>query len=143
MLDEIESRKAGFTEGARVVLGDGGEWTLPAARPVFYPVVDEGGIRTSARLSYGLEFEPYYAEAFGDSPGDDLEAEIETKMRLAVLLLLKNYDLDEDAIAGLLSIRAGDLGSLEMWARLNQAIREGATLTLDVTDAIREGADDE
>jgi hypothetical protein len=136
MLDEASLRKPGFTEGARVTLADGGEWVLPKPRPVFFPTASPGeGIGLAVRFSYGLEYDPYFEEAFGPRDDGDFADEVEAKMRLAALLLLANYDLDDGRLADLLTLRAGSEGSLAMWAALNRAIYEQAAL-VDLAEAI-------
>jgi len=129
MLNERESRKPGFSEGAKVVLADGQEWTLPKPRLVFFPARgDDGKYLTRMRLSYGREYDPVFADAFrAESEGDE-EAVVSAKMTLACMLLCSNYELDGDDLAGLLEIHPEDADSVAWWTALNDAVLSQARL---------------
>lgn len=122
MLDEKALRRDGFTEGIRVVLGDGQEWSLPEHVFCTFPDYDEDGrIVAGYRVFYGEDADADLDAWFGSAEVDPDERE-NAKMRLASSLLLRNYDLDLPALRTLLRKSGADSASVEMWTGLTRAV---------------------
>ena len=65
MLDEKALRKPGFSEGYRVTLADGQEWTLPKPKIRFKPKVVDGKVEVGGGPSFGPEFDQQLDILFG------------------------------------------------------------------------------
>lgn len=122
MLDEKALRKPEFTEGSRVALADGQEWTLPEYTYCFYPDYDESGrIVASGRTSYGPDVDADLDVWLGAADVEPIER-IGAQMRVVGDLLLRNYDLDITALQTLLRKNNADETSCEMWAAIVRAV---------------------
>lgn len=114
-LDEKALRRAEFTDGPKVTLGDGQEWTFPTAVMVFYPARDaEGTVRLNGTETYGLDYLDQLEAMF---ESDDVAERMTIQLRLAVDLLTRNYDLDDRALRRLLPMSM-DGSTREMWQAL-------------------------
>lgn len=118
MLSEIALRRPAFTDGHKLVLGDGQEWTFPKAILRWHPApTPAGGFEPKKSPPYGPEFQAKLRELMDSTEEtDDAESRrIELRMVLAAELLSRNYDLDEDALAALLPLDYEVDGNFEMW----------------------------
>lgn len=122
MPDEPSLRRPEFSEGPRVVLGDGREWTLPRPRLRLFPSRDgDGRIGVGGGPSFGAEFEDLVDELTDCDP-DDQTGRLAVQFRMAASLLLRNYDLTDRDLRRLLVVDAEDPACRERWARLNQVL---------------------
>jgi len=125
-LDEAALRRPEFTEGHRIKLGDGQEWTFPKPRIRFFPVRDKsGGIDVGMKADFGEAHRETLA-ALMDRTGDDIEAGVERfrlRLELAVGLLTQNYDLDDAALQTLLAMDFDDPALVEMWTKLGDVLQ--------------------
>lgn len=122
MLDEKALRKPGFSEGSRVVLGDGQEWTLPEYTYSFYPEYGEDGrITAGGRTSYGPEVDADLDVWLGSAEVEPIDR-IGAQMRVVSGLLLRNYDLDLPALQVLLKKNNADESSRKVWEGVVHAV---------------------
>ena len=122
MCDEASARRPDFSDGPKVVLGDGGLWTLPRPWLRLYPNRDDDGrIGVGGGLSFGSDFEELIDELTDCDP-DDQAARLAVQFRMAALLLLRNYDLTDRDLRRLLVVDAHDADCRERWAKLNQVL---------------------
>lgn len=122
MLDEKALRKPEFAEGTRVVLGDGQEWSLPEYTYTFFPVIDEAGrIVAGGRTSYGADVDADLDVWLGSAEVEPIER-ISAQMRVISNLLLRNYDLDVDALQVLLRKNNAEEANREMWTGIVNAV---------------------
>jgi hypothetical protein len=121
MLDERALRKPGFSEGYKVTMADGQDWTLPKPRIRFKPRIVDGRVEIGGGPSFGPEFDDKLDILFGVSDADPSER-LRVKFEVAVCLLAANYDLEPDAFAELIVLEPGDAASDERWEQLSNAI---------------------
>lgn len=124
ILNEPALRKAGFTDGPRIALGDGQEWTFPRPWIRLYPrVAADGSIEVAGGRSYGDDHEADLGRMFSliEGNGDQVER-IKVRFSLAVKLLLKNYDLDNAALRTLLALAPDEPANVEMWAQVDRVL---------------------
>jgi hypothetical protein len=121
-LDEKALRKPEFTEGSKVVLGDGQEWTLPDYTYCFFPDYDESGrIVANGHTSYGPDADADLDVWLGSAEVEPI-ARINAQMRVVSNLLLKNYDLKITDLQILLRKNNADDNLREMWAAVTRAV---------------------
>ena len=123
-LDEAALRRPEFTEGSKVRLGDGQEWTFP--RPVLrlIPVrKPDGRIGVGEPPPYGEDYQRELIDLLNgcDDTPEGRYRYVEAAMQLAAKLLLMNYDLTFDQLSELLYY---DLegSTREMWEAIDQVI---------------------
>ena len=122
MLDEKALRKDGFQDGARIVLGDGQEWSIPEYVYVFIPEYDnDGRIVAGGRASFG-EVDADLDIWLGSADVDPYER-ISAMMRVACHLIMRNYELDIAALQVLLPRNSSDPANRDMWAALTRAVQ--------------------
>lgn len=122
-LDEPALRRPDFDDGVAVELADGQEWTFPALWYRTFPRKTEGGgVETVMRVTYGPEHDADLEILFGSKEAE-AHVQVDAMTRLAATLLLRNYDLDDDALAKLLPFDARSESSQGMWGRVVRAIR--------------------
>lgn len=122
MLDEASTRRADFSDGPQVVLGDGQVWTLPRPWLRLYPTRDgDGRIGVGGGRSFGAEFEDLIDDLTECDP-DDHAARLAVQFRMAALLLRRNYDLTDRDLRRLLVVDAEDPDCRDRWAKLNQVL---------------------
>lgn len=126
MRPESECRRPEFTEGYKVTLGDGQEWTFPKPVLRLLPVRKEAG-------GFGLETAPpfgpdYQAELtrYVDLAVEDEDSAFESmclRVSLAATLLTRNYDLSDEEIQGLLYVEGGaSEAAREMWSEVDAVV---------------------
>jgi hypothetical protein len=120
-LDEKSLRKAGFSEGIKITLADGQEWTLPKPRIRFMPRIVDGKVEIGGGLSFGPEFDDKLDILFGVALAEPSER-LRVKFEVAVRLLAANYDLKPENFAELIVLEPGDLASDERWVQLCEAM---------------------
>jgi hypothetical protein len=120
-LDEKSLRTPGFTEGVKVTLADGQEWTLPKPRIRFKPRIVDGRVEIGGGPSFGPEFDDKLDILFGITQADPAER-LRVKFEVAVRLLATNYNLEPDNFAELIELEPGDPVSDERWEQLCNAI---------------------
>lgn len=114
-LDEKSLRKPGFTEGTRVRLADGQEWTFPKPWLRLYPARDaDGKFYAAGGMSFGAEYEEKFDELI-ECPDDDLYRKLCLQVELAASLLASNYELTDGDLRRLLPIDSTVDGCKEMW----------------------------
>jgi hypothetical protein len=121
MLDERALRKPEFSEGHRVVLADGQEWTLPKPRIRFKPRICDGKVEIGGGPSFGPEFDDQLDILFGIVEADPAER-LRVKFEVAVRLLAANYHLGPRQFAELIVLEPGEPASDERWEQLSNAI---------------------
>ena len=120
-LDEKSLRKPGFSEGTRVTLADGQEWTLPKPKIRFKPKIVDGKVEIGGGPSFGPEFDDKLDILFGVAEAEPAER-LRVKFEVAVRLLAANYDLQPEHFAELIVLEPGDPVSDERWEQLCNAI---------------------
>ncbi len=122
MLDESALRRPDFSDGHRVILGDGQPWTLPRPWLRLYPVRGpEGQITVGGGVGFGAEFEALMDDLTASDP-DDLTGRLAIQFRMAALLLTRNYRLTDRDLRELLVVDASDPACRERWAEINQVL---------------------
>ena len=121
MLDEKALRRPGFSEGYKVVLADGQEWTLPKPRIRFKPRIVEGRVEIGGGPCFGPEFDDRLDILFGITEAEPAER-LRVKFEVAVRLLAANYNLTPANFAELIVLEPGDSASDERWEQLSNAI---------------------
>jgi hypothetical protein len=119
MLVEADRRKEGFTEGNKVVLADGQEWTFPKPRLRFIP---HRGVDGKIGLGAEPTFDQEYRELFVALIGADKDSAFEVwslRIQIACHLLLANYELSDVELADLMPVIFDDEQNMEMWANLS------------------------
>lgn len=101
-LNESSLRRPEWTEGRKVVLGDGQEWTFPKAKRVLYP-------SRSAEGKIGISMSPPFGPEFHElSRAVDVPAGVPVPfgplVTCAGTLLVRNYDLSDDQLGEILSL---------------------------------------
>lgn len=120
-LDERALRREGFSDGPRIQLGDGQEWTFPRPAIRTYPIRREGGgFEMGARLTYGRAFADRWEDIYDAEPGWDQVAIV---LELAAELLSRNYDLDDRALGALLARDFQEEGNREMWTEIESVLQ--------------------
>lgn len=122
MLDEASLRRPDFSDGRRVILGDGQAWTLPRPWLRLYPVRgSDGRINVGGGVGFGSEFEELMDDLSASDP-DDHAGRLAIQFRMAALLLTQNYRLTDHDLRELLVIDAADPACRERWAEINQVL---------------------
>jgi hypothetical protein len=124
MLDEKALRKPDFSEGPKVALGDGQEWTFPRPWLRLYPVRDgDGSIGLGGGMSYGADYEDKLDTLvdLGDDPDKEYER-MSIMVGLAAGLLLCNYDLTDRALRRLLPLDTSAEANGAMWGAIGAVL---------------------
>lgn len=126
MRPEPECRRPEFTEGCKVKLGDGQEWTFP--RPILrvVPTRDEsGGFSLRQAPPFGPEYQADLERYLNHDHADDgsFYEGLEIRAGLAVKLLLRNYDLSDAEIQELIYLEPNPSPEcIEMWSGIEGAV---------------------
>jgi hypothetical protein len=117
VLDEKTLRKPGFSEGYKVKLADGQEWTFPKPRLLLKPKFVNGRIDVSSGPSFGPNYDTALDIALG---AVEVEPEewMRTKFDAAVRLLRANYELSDTDVVELLTFEMGNPLDDERWTEL-------------------------
>lgn len=122
MRDESALRRAEFSPGPKVILGDGRKWSLPIPMLRLFPIRDEDGrIAVGGGPSFGAEYEALMDE-LADCEREDTQTRLTVQFRMACLLLGRNYDLTDRDLRELLVIDPDDSECRERWHSINQAM---------------------
>ncbi len=121
MLDEKALRKPGFTEGHKIALADGQEWTFPRPRIRLKPKIVDGRVEVGGGPSFGPEYDDQLDAHFGAVEGDPVER-VRVKFEMAVRLLSANYELEPENFAELIVLEPGEPASDERWEQLSNVL---------------------
>lgn len=127
MRPEFECRKPGFTEGCKVRMADGQEWTFPKPYLALVPHrTAEGVLALRASPPFGSEFQDglqrYIDLQTSESSEDDILQRLTLRLVLAVELLQRNYDLTDEQVQELFVIEMNSDAATEMWSDINAVI---------------------
>ena len=120
-LDEIALRKPGYSEGIKVTMADGQQWTIPKPRIRFKPRIVDGKVEIGGGPSFGPEFDDKLDILLGVAEADPAER-LRVKFEVAVRLLATNYNLEPENFADLIVLEPGDPASDDRWDQLCNAI---------------------
>ena len=122
MLDERALRRPGFTEGPRIVLGDGQAWAFPRPRLRLYPVrAADGRLTVGGGMGYGSDYADLVDQLVDCDPGDTT-ARLALQFQMAASLLERNYTLSDRDLRRLLAIDLADPACEPRWAQINQVL---------------------
>jgi hypothetical protein len=122
MLDERSMRRADFTEGPRIELGDGQEWTFPRPWLRLYPVRAPGGSLTvGGGLGYGADHDDL-VDRLIDCDLNDTPSRLALQFEMAAHLLGRNYTLADRDLRRLLAIDLADPACENRWTKINQVL---------------------
>lgn len=124
MLDEQSLRRPEFTEGYKVALGDGQEWTFPKALVRFVPVAaPDGRLKLGQAAPYGADYQAELSTLLdgSDDTPEGRYKEVVAIMQLAAKLLLRNYDLTLEQLQSLLYYDV-DGSTRPMWDAIDKVI---------------------
>jgi len=132
MLDEKSLRKPGFTEGHKLKLADGQEWTFPRPRIRLKPKIVDGKVEIGGGPSFGPEYDEQLDILFGAVEVDPVER-LRVKFDMAVRLLAANYNLKPEDYAELIILEPGEPTSDERWEQLSNVLLGNAPKPLPAT----------
>jgi hypothetical protein len=122
MLDERSMRRPEFTEGPRIELGDGQEWTFPRPWLRLYPVrAPGGGFTVGGGLGYGANHDDL-VDRLIDCDLNDTPTRLALQFEMAALLLGRNYTLADRDLRRLLAIDLADPACENRWTQINQVL---------------------
>lgn len=124
MLDEQALRRPGFTEGYKVALADGQEWTFPKARVVIAPrIAPDGSISVGGVHPYGDDYQRELETLLAGPTGSPEDGYLltEAAIRMAAKLLLRNYALTSDQLAAVLHYDV-EGSTAAMWEEIDRVI---------------------
>ncbi|MGO9598125.1 MAG: hypothetical protein ACLP7Q_09045 [Isosphaeraceae bacterium] len=122
MPDERTARRSGFTEGPRIVLGDGQEWAFPRSWLRLYPVRGaDGAFALGGGPGYGADHDDL-VDRLMETPAFDTETRLTLQFEMAARLLLHNYELSDRDLRRLLAIDLADPNCEARWAAINQVL---------------------
>jgi len=122
LLDEKALRKPGFSEGYKVTLADGQEWTFPKPRIRFRPRIGaDGRVEVGGGPSFGQEYDQQLDILFGVAEVEPLER-LRVKFEMAVRLLQANYSLTDNDLAELLVLELDDEASEDQWDQIASVV---------------------
>ena len=122
MLDERALRRDAFTEGSRIVLGDGQAWAFPLPVLRLYPVrAPDGRLTVGGGPGYGSDYADLVDQLVDCDPGDTT-ARLALQFQMAALLLERNYTLTDRNLRRLLAIDLADPACEPRWAQINQVL---------------------
>jgi hypothetical protein len=122
MLDERALRKPGFSEGYKVTLADGQEWTFPKPRIRFRPKIGpDGRVGVGGGPSFGPEYDGSMDVLFGIVEAEPIER-LRVKFEMAIRLLQANYELTDSDLGELLELEPGDAANDERWKQITRVV---------------------
>ena len=114
-LNEQGLRRAEFSEGRKIVLADGQEWTFPKPWIRLFPRRgDDGKVAMGGGLTFGSTYNELLDE-YAETDDDDIFGKITVQFRMASLLLVQNYDLTDKHLESLLVLEPDNDDNNEMW----------------------------
>jgi hypothetical protein len=121
-LDEKALRKPTFSEGYKVTLADGQEWTFPKPRIRFRPRIGpDGRVEVGGGPSFGPEYDQQMDVLFGVVEAEPIER-LRVKFEIAVRLLRANYELSDLDLGELLELEPGDAANDERWEQITRVV---------------------
>ena len=122
MLDEWALRRPGFTEGTRIVLGDGQLWTFPRPWLRLYPVrAEDGQLTVGGGMGFGALHDDLVDQLVDCEPGDTM-GRLTLQFQMASALLAHNYELSDRNLRSLLAIDLADPECESRWQQINQVL---------------------
>jgi hypothetical protein len=122
MLDEQALRRPGFTEGPRIVLGDGQSWTFPRPWLRLYPVrAEDGHLTVGGGMSFGAHYDELVDRLVDCDPGDTT-GRLALQFQMAAALLDHNYTLSDRDLRRLLAIDLADPECEPRWQQINHVL---------------------
>jgi len=121
VLDEKALRKPAFSEGHKVTLADGQEWTFPKPRVRLKPKIVDGKVEVGGGPSFGREYDDSLDVLFGAVDAEPVER-LRIKFEMAVRLLRANYELADADLGELIVLEPGDPASDERWEQLSNVL---------------------
>jgi hypothetical protein len=114
-LNEQELRRAEFSDGTRIRLGDGQEWTFPKPWLRIFPRRgNDGKIGLGGGSGWGAEYTELL-DAYSETGDEDYIERLTLQVRMACMLLCKNYDLTDRQLESLLPWEPSDEANSAMW----------------------------
>jgi hypothetical protein len=114
-LNEESLRRAEFSEGTRIRLADGQEWTFPKPWIRLFPRRGQDGkIDVGGGLTFGSTFNELLDE-YVELDEDKVIPKVGVQFRMACLLLVQNYDLSDKQLEQLLIFEPDNDDNLAMW----------------------------
>ena len=120
-LNEKALRKPSFSDGYKVTLADGQEWTLPKPRIRLKPRIVEGKVEVTGSPTFGPEFDEALDVLYGVKVVEPIE-HLRVKFEMAVQLLSANYNLANEDLFDLIVFEPGNETSDKRWEQLSRAI---------------------
>jgi hypothetical protein len=112
---EADVRRAEFSEGRKIRLADGQEWTVPKPWLRFYAKRgNDGKIGLGGGMTWGSDYNVLLDE-YAESGDDDFYERLTVQFRMASLLLLQNYDLTDKQLESLLVLEPDNEDNRAMW----------------------------
>jgi hypothetical protein len=122
MLDEHALRRAEFTAGSTIILGDGQGWTFPRPWLRLYPVRGAGGdLMVGGGLGYGADYDDLVDHLIDCDPADT-PTRLTLQFQMAACLLGRNYNLGDRDLRRLLAIDLADPACEARWSKINQVL---------------------
>ena len=122
MLDERALRRPEFTEGTRIVLGDGQAWTFPPSWLRLYPGRGQDGEFTvGGGMGFGSAYDDLIDRLIDCDPGDTA-GRLALQFQMAAALLNRNYELSDRDLRELLVIDLADPACEPRWRQINQVL---------------------
>jgi hypothetical protein len=120
--DEPTLRRPGFTEGPRIVLGDGQAWAFPRPRLRLYPVrAADGRLTVGGGMGYNSDYADLVDQLVDCDPGDTT-ARLALQFQMAASLLELNYTLGDRDLRRLLAVDLADPACESRWTQINQVL---------------------
>ena len=122
MLDERALRRPEFTEGTKIVLGDGQAWTFPHPWLRLYPVRGrDGQLTVGGGMGFGADHDDLIDRLVDCDPGDTA-GRLALQFQMAAGLLRRNYELSDRGLRELLVIDLADPDCERRWQQINQVL---------------------
>lgn len=122
MLDEQALRRPDFSEGPRIILGDGHAWAFPRPWLRLYPVRGrDGNLTVGGGLGFGAEYDDLVDRLVECDPGDTT-GRLGLQFQMAAALLCRNYSLNDRDLRRLLVIDLADPECEPRWRRINEVL---------------------
>jgi hypothetical protein len=122
MRDEGALRRPEFSEGTRIVLGDGQAWTFPRPWLRLYPMrAQDGQLCVGGGMGFGAHHDNLIDRLVDCDPGDT-SGRLALQFQMAAGLLGRNYELTDRDLRELLVIDLADPECEPRWQQINQVL---------------------